>query len=139
MRLRKHYHLMSILILPSELKSHLYCINLEVLPLHRSTPIDKTLVCDCGTGIGGCQSKVARVVRGGIGAAPMSKARVALGARRATVWRRMASNRSTARKVTTWARGKPGRATRVWSRSAITLMLVNVSARATSRRKAAFL
>src|ERR1700676_1342112 len=109
------------------------------LPLYTCTPIDNTLVCDCGTGIVGRHFMVARVVRRGIWAAPISRARVPLGARRGTAWGGMVSKGSTARGVTTSVGGKSGRAARTSARSVITLMLVNVRARATSRRKAAFL
>src|SRR6267378_2027725 len=110
-----------------------------VVPLYSGIPIDNTLVCDFGTGIGGHHFIVVTGVRRGSWAAPISRARVPLRARRVTAWGRMASKCSTARRVTTSARGKSGRAARTSARSVITLMLVNVSARATSRRKVAFL
>ena len=103
------------------------------------TPIDNTLVCDCGIGTGGCHFRVVREARWGIWADPMSTARVALGAKKVTAWGRMVSKCSTARKVTTSARGQSGRTARTSARSVITLTLVNLSARAASRRKAAFL
>src|ERR1019366_9046421 len=83
----------------------------EYFPLYSRTPIDNTLVCDWGTGIGGCHCRVVRVARWGIWAAPISRARVAWGARKVTVWGRMVSKCSTARRVTTsaWGARRGGR------------------------------
>src|ERR1039458_3566897 len=102
------------------------------------SPIDRIRLFDWGIG-------VVRHVR--LGRAAFSwgswvelikRARRAVGDRKVAARGRVRSNFSTARKVTMSAFGNSGprRAERVSARSANTSMFVNVSARATSRRKA---
>ena len=55
-----------------------------VVPLYSCTPIANTLVRDCGMGIGGCHFMVVTAARRGTWAAPISRARVPLGARKVT-------------------------------------------------------
>src|SRR5229473_4429504 len=139
-RTSRRYHLQPIQnqkLLYTNTQDRDYSIMLS--HFYSRTPIDNTLVSDWGIGIGGCHFMVLRVVRWGIWVAPISSARVAWGARRVKAWGRMVLKCSTARRVTTSVRGKSGRAARASARSVITVMLVNVSARATSLRKAAFL
>ena len=64
---------------------------------------------------------------------------MAFAARKVAAWGRMVSKCSTALRVTTSAWGWSLRVRMVSARSVITLMLVNVSARDTSFRKADFL
>src|ERR1017187_7496520 len=79
-----------------------------------------------------------RVKTWGIWGVVISRARVPFGARKVTALGRTVSKRSTARRVTTSA-WEVRLGARAWARPVNTLMLVNVSARATSRRKTAFL
>jgi hypothetical protein len=97
------------------------------------------LAWDWGMGMGGCHFRVVRVVRWGSWADPISKAMIPRGARKAAAWGRILSKCSTARRVTRSARKSFWRVARDSARSLITLILVNVSARVTSRRKVAFL
>src|ERR1700674_3072306 len=87
------------------------------------TPIDNTLVRDCGTGICGHHFRAVRVVRWGIWAAPISRARVALGAMSITAWGRIAANCSTARRVTTLRPGESGRGGRTSARAVSSFMV----------------
>ncbi len=89
--------------------------------------------------MGGCHFRGVRVFRRGSWEAPISRARVPLGERKGRTWGRMVSKWPTARRVTTSAWGESGREDRTSARSVITWMSVKVSARAASRRKAAFL
>src|SRR5580658_6685791 len=117
----------------------LLCSIQSYFPLWLCTPIDNTLECDCGISIGGYHFRDVRGARRGIWAVLINKARRPLGARKVTAWGRMVSKRSTARRVTTSAWEKSVSATTASARSMITLTSVNVRARATSFRKAAFL
>ena len=56
---------------------HLLICGVIHIPLYVCIPIDNTLVCDWGTGIGGCHFRAVCVVRRGTWAALISKARVA--------------------------------------------------------------
>src|SRR5208282_2539306 len=106
--------------------------------LYALYPMSNTLECDFGTLIWACHFRLVWANTWRIWGVVISKARVPLAARKVTAWGRMVSKRSTARRVTTsaWERRVGARA---WTRPVNTLMLVNVSARATSRRKTAFL
>src|ERR1700674_5471823 len=75
----------------------------------QGTPIDNTLVRDCGTGICGHHFRAVRVVRWRTCPAPISRARVALGAMSITAWGRVAANCSTAPGTTILHPGASGR------------------------------
>ena len=100
--------------------------------------IDKTLDCDFGTGIVAASRKSgAKVWRPGSWLDPMSRASRPDGLTRRAAMGRIASKRSTARRVTTSAAGVMS--ARVSARAVITLTSVNIRVRTTSRRKVAFL
>src|SRR5437870_3040345 len=100
--------------------------------------IDNTLDWDSGIRIVAAGWKSgARIWRAGSWLDPISRARRPDGLTRRAATGRIASKRSTARRVTTSAAGVVS--VRVSARAVITLTSVNVRARITSRRKAAFL
>lgn len=96
-----------------------------------------TLECDCGTLIWALHFMVVTEWRWGSWEELIRRARIPPGGRKAAAWGRMALKCSTARRVTT--SGGASSACMASARAVITLMFVNVSARATSRRNVDFL
>ena len=98
------------------------------------TIIDNTLELEFGRGMGADGRKLVTEFRAGRWLELIRRARRPAGATKEAATGRIVSKRSTARRVTTsaWV-------VRVSARAEVILMSVNVSARASSRRKVAFL
>ena len=138
MRLRKNSHLF---VFYGNITNSLMLLHLVYgihFPLLLFCDSDTNFVLDSGTLSWRVDFRSGMVFSRDSWAVVINMARVPLGAKKVTALGRMVSRRSTARRVTTSA-WELRRGARTSARPVITLMLVNVSARATSLRKAAFL